>query len=1340
MSYLTRPRGYLLLAVIIMATALAGCMTPSVVPAPAPSVPQAETEGEVVMMFVGPTQADCVGVGPMKCLLVKEGSAEGPYLMFYNDIKGFDFEEGYHYELRVRKTNVENAPADGSSIAFELVELVDKTPAGEVSMLYVAPMMVECETTEIYKCLLVADSPDGEYRPFYGKISGFDFEEGYQYALLVEAVAMDQPPSDAPAGVWNLLAVTRKTPAVVSAVSTAPQQTTLEGTLWMLTSYVNLDGQKQPALAGSEVTATFQDGRVVGNAGCNNYTASYTLDGDALVIGPAATTMMACISEELTAQETAYLNALAQVALYKVTDGTLTLLDGAGAPVLECVATIPASLTGTTWEVNSYNNGKEAVVGVSADTPLTMTFGADGQVSGSAGCNNFTGGYTVDGDAITIGPLASTMMMCADPENVMEQEQMFLSALSAATTYTIHGDRLELRTATGALAVSATAQSAEAAAPEAASSAPLEGTLWTLTSYVNAQSEAVTPLADNKVTATFMDGRVSGNASCNNYNADFTVDGNAMQIGAAMTTMMACQPDTVGEQERAYLDALATVASYQIEGQTLSLMNAAGETVLVYAATQPTSLTGTTWLVTSYNNGKEAVVSVNLDTELTMSFSEEGQVAGSSGCNNFTGGYIVDGDAIKVGPLASTMMMCGAPKGVMEQEAQFLAALQAATVLTIQDDKMELRDDTGALQVSAVAQPAETTSGLSLEGAPWVLTSYLNAQGETVAPIEGAEPTATFADGRVSGNASCNSYGADFTVDGASLKFGLAISTMMMCQPEAVAAQEQAYMAALERVASFEIVGEALTLSDAEGNVVLSFEALKPMPLTGTDWQVGFYNNGKEALVSPIAGSAITLLFGDDGSVSGSASCNTFSGGYTLEGDQLTVGQLATTMMMCVEPEGVMEQEAAFMAALQTTATYKITGDALELLNANGGRAVTASAQALALAAGGNPKDVMGKTWVWQKMVTSDRGDIVPTEPAAFTLELLPDGTALVRSDCNSVAGGFTMAEDGSLTLKLPTEGLSNCGVESLSTPFMTGLSKATVFSLGDDALFLQLDADAGSIEFAKAGAMQAAVTAEVVAEPVADNTLVGPAWVWQSFDMSDGSITPVPNLDQYTAQYIIEFMADGTLNVVADCNMAGGAYSEDNGALTIEVAAITRKACPPGSLSDAFISRLNEVATYVMDDGKLYLNLKMDSGNLVFTPLLAAVDRAPELTPTPAPALSAQADGALIIGPTWQWAEFQSNTERFAVAQPERYTVTFRADGKYEVQADCNRGSGSYTLDGKKLTVGPAALTRMACPSDSQADAFLKNLDAARWQFVVGKNLYITTTNGGVMKLMRAK
>ena len=63
----------------------------------------------------------------------------------------------------------------------------------------------------------------------------------------------------------------------------------------------------------------------------------------------------------------------------------------------------------------------------------TITFDKDGSVFGDSGCNRFTGSYTVKGDRITIGPLASTMMACPEPQ--MSAEATFLTRLQAAVSY-----------------------------------------------------------------------------------------------------------------------------------------------------------------------------------------------------------------------------------------------------------------------------------------------------------------------------------------------------------------------------------------------------------------------------------------------------------------------------------------------------------------------------------------------------------------------------------------------------------------------------------------------------------------------------------------------------------------------------------------------------------------------------------------------------------------------------------------------------------------------------------------------------------------------------------------
>jgi heat shock protein HslJ len=70
----------------------------------------------------------------------------------------------------------------------------------------------------------------------------------------------------------------------------------------------------------------------------------------------------------------------------------------------------------------------------------TLEFTADGRVSGSGGCNRFTGSYTLDGDTLGVGPLASTKMMC--PEAVMAQEDGFFQALGDVDQVAVSGSFL----------------------------------------------------------------------------------------------------------------------------------------------------------------------------------------------------------------------------------------------------------------------------------------------------------------------------------------------------------------------------------------------------------------------------------------------------------------------------------------------------------------------------------------------------------------------------------------------------------------------------------------------------------------------------------------------------------------------------------------------------------------------------------------------------------------------------------------------------------------------------------------------------------------------------------
>lgn len=231
-----------------------------------------------------------------------------------------------------------------------------------------------------------------------------------------------------------------------TAMSTADSPAGLDGTAWVLSS---LPGQALAPDAG--VTARFEGGRIQGTDGCNRYTVPYTATGRTLQVGPrGASTQMAC-PPAVTKQADAFMGALTRASAHRVEGGRLQLLAADGT-VLATFDAQSEGLAGTSWRVTAYNNGRQAVVSTLAGTSLTMAFSGDGRVGGSAGCNNFTAPYTLEGQMLAIGPAAATRRMCASPERVMEQERDFLKALETVGTARFEGDRLELRTAGDQLA------------------------------------------------------------------------------------------------------------------------------------------------------------------------------------------------------------------------------------------------------------------------------------------------------------------------------------------------------------------------------------------------------------------------------------------------------------------------------------------------------------------------------------------------------------------------------------------------------------------------------------------------------------------------------------------------------------------------------------------------------------------------------------------------------------------------------------------------------------------------------------------------------------------------
>ena len=224
-----------------------------------------------------------------------------------------------------------------------------------------------------------------------------------------------------------------------------PAGPVLDGTRWILTDYV-IGGTSRPALGGTTVTLEFPDDiRITGSAGCNHYFSDYELKGTTIAIGPAGRTEMYCTGPDVMEQESAYLALLNTASTVTTGNDRLTLQDAKGTTILTFTRQVPPEpepLTGTNWTLDSTYSG-DAVSSVLIGNTITAVFDREGRVSGSAGCNRYSGSYTVTENALAISSLGSTKMACQG-EGIMQQESRYLASLNSAAGFTISGNRLTL--------------------------------------------------------------------------------------------------------------------------------------------------------------------------------------------------------------------------------------------------------------------------------------------------------------------------------------------------------------------------------------------------------------------------------------------------------------------------------------------------------------------------------------------------------------------------------------------------------------------------------------------------------------------------------------------------------------------------------------------------------------------------------------------------------------------------------------------------------------------------------------------------------------------------------
>ena len=593
--------------------------------------------------------------------------------------------------------------------------------------------------------------------------------------------------------------------------------------------------------------------------------------------------------------------------------------------------------------------------------------------------------------------------------------------------------------------------------------------------------------------------------------------------------------------------------------------------------------------------------------------------------------------------------------------------------------------------------------------------------------------------------------------------------------------QEMAYLAALTTAATYSIQGDQLELRTADGALVASYQPQTASQLTGVTWEVVNYNHNQQAVQGVLLGTQITAVFGEDGQMSGTAGCNNYSAGYTVDGNAITIGPAISTMMFCGDPEGVMEQEMAYLQALPSAATYVVQGDRLDLLAADGtivaiytAQAAAAegpSAEAIAAAQAELANLAYTGTSVFTGTVQLANGvytETVAPDSAMVTSIQLTDFITVGELNGQPAVAAILVSNGGGsgVFYDLAVETQQDGQLTNVATTFLGDRVAINSLAIANNLVVVDMVTQGpndpmccATMQVVNSYELQGNQLIQVSSETIGDisatapttstteSGIVGIVWQWVENAYSNDTQTTVPDPSTYT----LALYPDGTVDLQVDCNRGGGTYTLDGSSLTIDVATMTRMACPSGTLSEEFVQSLNAAATYVMDGADLIINMAMDTGNMRFQaggpaemPAAAVVEPSSSepVTPTVTQPAQTPVDPAAVIGATWEWVGFTdpvNGTQE--IATPERYTLRLLPSGTARIQADCNRGAGKYTVDGSSVDLEVTTLTRAVCPPGSLSTDYVKYLNAAAVWFMQDGDLYFDLfADSGTMRFVKAE
>jgi heat shock protein HslJ len=436
------------------------------------------------------------------------------------------------------------------------------------------------------------------------------------------------------------------------------------------------------------------------------------------------------------------------------------------------------------------------------------------------------------------------------------------------------------------------------------------------------------------------------------------------------------------------------------------------------------------------------------------------------------------------------------------------------------------------------------------------------------------------------------------------------------------------------------------------------------------------------------------------------ADCNQVTGTYTVDGSSLTLSTLGpSTLAAC--PEGSLDQE--YLAALNTVSSFGMQADQLVLvLKENAGKMTfanggPAAAPAPEVCAGINFASVTLEAqelpYTWQKncVVATPYDSSMPPTPVG-----LPEHIQI-----NFIPAGAQSAQpEDPIIYLIPVDSYRELWDENGNQAVSTSLEQLRTL-LKDQPSPLP-PSSLPVLPYEEVGGVN---DLAVQGEYLEDENFTGLRFVGR---FSQGP-NPVTNQG---LMYIYQ----------------GGTYDAEYFIALFYPVSTSEL---PNSAADVPAEEMQQVdsnpTTYLAEKGSQLNALQPEDWEPDLT-VLDTVIGSLQFKKVSQEEAASSTTVPLITGQLWKWIEVVETqpAAQTIVPDPDKYTLILNPDGRFDLLADCNSGSGSYVMEGDSLDLTVETMTMAFCGPESLSDSFVTLLGEVKTYALDGDQLKLITAEGG--------